>query len=806
MRILKDRRSSRDFLRTPRGIYWGWALLGGILLLFTINFPTIANAANGPAAARTTPTAPDVVSVQWNATPTNLSQGFWGADVRPFSALGSAQESWWQSSPLAVARWPGGAVADGYNYTTNVITKTDGGTYTPPVDEAQFIQWCEQVHCEAIFGVPAEIDQPATAAYYVAYTEQTLHFFPAYWEIGNEPGLWQEFGLPWSKWHLGADSTITPLDYAQVVHAYIAAMRSVDPTIRIIGLPGTGLGASKETTWLADTVALNGPNLSAVAIHVYSAGDGNGTPTLPEFFASLSGEGSIATRIPADRAAVAAACPSCGSLPIFITEFGSGNGGGMWDGYMKSYPNVPYMAASLVQALTQDVANVDLFAFQSTYPGSLYTVSGTESPIGELYEFVLPQLGDEYVPTTVSSSVPGLYAAATLSGQGSAAELLLINTNASSAITVPVAEAGFPQGGSAQEIIWNQSVPSPVSQSLLNGVGPSVTLPPISLALIRAQWDLQSPPPIEYAVTFTESGLPSSSPWLVQIDGASDSSAGSSVETELSNGSYPFIVVAPSGYSATPSSGTVLVQGGSVAVPVLFSPSSASPTDYRVQFTSRGAASNADWAVQIADLFANGTGTLSFSLPNGSYGFSVTPPAGYVATPSSGSVSIAGSNVSVPIIFGSIGLGNYSVTFRQSGLGSGIPWWVSLNDSDPVNLTSQGPTIVLQLPNGSYRYSVGAQSGYIPEHAAGQFSVVGAASSIVVTFEHLNSSSSTPPGFYGLLPPLSPGSLNWYVIGLVGAVAVWLIGMVDFFVVRLGADSARRSRVSSGRGVTYPPR
>ena len=43
----------------------------------------------------------------------------------------------------------------------------------------------------------------------------------------------------------------------------------------------------------------------------------------------------------------------------------------MWDGYMKTYPNVPYISASLIQGITLGVSNIDLFAFQSTYPGSL---------------------------------------------------------------------------------------------------------------------------------------------------------------------------------------------------------------------------------------------------------------------------------------------------------------------------------------------------------------------------------------------------------------------------------------------------
>ena len=59
----------------------------------------------------------------------------------------------------------------------------------------------------------------------------------------------------------------------------------------------------------------------------------------------------------------------------------------------------------------------------------------------------------------------------------------------------------------------------------------------------------------------------------------------------------------------------------------------------------------------------------------------------------------------------------------------------------------------------------------------------------MVAFEHLNSTKSPPPEIYGFLPPVSGATLNWYVIGVVGAIA----GVVDrdggLFVVRLAADA-----------------
>ncbi|MFZ1023911.1 MAG: hypothetical protein WAN87_07235 [Thermoplasmata archaeon] len=811
MRILSDRRSPRDFWRLREELRWATVGLGVALLIVSLALPVLVGVASGTPISKPTLPPSATVDVQWNATPTNLSNGFWGADVRIYSEIGSPQVSWWQASPLTVARWPGGAVADGYNYTSNVITKTGGGIYTPPQDEQRFIAWCEQVHCEAIFGVPAEINQPATAAYYVAYTENTLHFHPAYWEIGNEPALWEDFNLPWSKWNLDANSPVTPAQYAQVVHAYIAAMRAVDPTIQIIGLPGTGVGGSADPTWLTDTIALNGPNLSAVAIHVYSAGDGNGTPTLPGFFASLMGRGSLEARIPIDRQAIAAACPSCGPIPIFVTEFGSGNGGGTWDGYMKTYPDVPYMAASLIQGITLSVSNIDLFAFQSTYPGSLYNPAGVESPVGELYEEVLPQLGSLYVPTSLSAPIQGIYAAATLGDDGSEAALLIVNANATSSVTIPIGSAGFPQGGPAQETVWNQSASGPTSWGAPNGVGPSLILPPASLALVRAPFSHGSIPPTEYAVTFSETGLPSDSDWSVQINGQLTSTTGTTAQTELENGSYPYVIESPGSYEASPASGTIVIQGNSVRVPIDFQSADGGSSTYVLQFSPTGLPPTLAWGVDVSASEAEGTGNLSVSVPNGTYAYSVSAPAGFTPSPLAGNVTIQGRAVTVPVAFRSSGNGagdgtNYTVTFHQSGLGTSISWWVSLKGDPADNESSTGPTVSLSLANGSYDYLVGASAGYVPTVPSGQFSVLGAGSTIVVAFNHLNSTETTPPDLYGFLPPFSGATLNWYVIGVVGAVAAWLIGMVDFFVVRLATEKAgvSRSPLSSWRRI--PPR
>ncbi|MFZ0890938.1 MAG: right-handed parallel beta-helix repeat-containing protein [Thermoplasmata archaeon] len=148
----------------------------------------------------------------------------------------------------------------------------------------------------------------------------------------------------------------------------------------------------------------------------------------------------------------------------------------------------------------------------------------------------------------------------------------------------------------------------------------------------------------------------------------------------------------------------------------------------------------------------------------------------------------------------------YPVEFRQTGLGPGVNWTVAVSGPESAELPSSGPSVRLNLPNGSYQYVVSASSGYVPVSSIGEFSVLGAGSTLVVAFEHLNSTASTPPTLVNFFPPLSPPNLSLYVIGVVGAVAIWLIGMVDFFIGRLASNAPHLGRPASRLWSRLPPR
>ncbi len=154
-----------------------------------------------------------------------------------------------------------------------------------------------------------------------------------------------------------------------------------------------------------------------------------------------------------------------------------------------------------------------------------------------------------------------------------------------------------------------------------------------------------------YTVTFTESGLPAGTTWSVTSGTSTQSSTMTTIQFSVSNGSYPFSVAPVSGYTATPSSGTVVVSGAPVNQTVVFTP--LAPGQYTVTFTETGLPSGTAWSVTLNSVPRSSTATqIGFTESNGTYPFSVLA-SGYTATPASGNVIVSGASVTQAITFSS---------------------------------------------------------------------------------------------------------------------------------------------------------
>ncbi len=170
---------------------------------------------------------------------------------------------------------------------------------------------------------------------------------------------------------------------------------------------------------------------------------------------------------------------------------------------------------------------------------------------------------------------------------------------------------------------------------------------------------------ISYSLTFSESGLPSGTSWEVNIDNGSGStmhwSSTSTVGFAVSGGVYQFTTVANASYVSTP--GVAYVNGTAVTVYLVFG------TPNLVTFTERGLPTGGTWDINTSasnGVWENITAGTNWSmdLPDGKYYYSIGVGAPYVATPSSGSYNVNGSNVTIGIGFVSHPT-TYQVSFLQ---------------------------------------------------------------------------------------------------------------------------------------------
>ncbi|MGC8670620.1 MAG: hypothetical protein ACP5SK_02260 [Thermoprotei archaeon] len=230
----------------------------------------------------------------------------------------------------------------------------------------------------------------------------------------------------------------------------------------------------------------------------------------------------------------------------------------------------------------------------------------------------------------------------------------------------------------------------------------------------------------EHAVTFSESGLPSGTTWSVTLNGVSESTSSTQITFQEPSGTYSYSVKSPSGYSASPDSGTISVLTSNALQLIAFS--QLPPTTYDVTFKESGLPSGTTWSVTLLGTTkSSATSMISFIEPPGTYSYSIIAPSGYKSSSSQGSITVTGTTTQLITFFAL----THQVTFSESGLPSGTTWSVTLNGTaKSSSLTS----IAFAEPTGNYRYSIGSVAGYVPLPSSGVLAVNGTASSVSIAF------------------------------------------------------------------------
>ncbi|HKN07316.1 MAG TPA: PKD domain-containing protein [Thermoplasmata archaeon] len=151
---------------------------------------------------------------------------------------------------------------------------------------------------------------------------------------------------------------------------------------------------------------------------------------------------------------------------------------------------------------------------------------------------------------------------------------------------------------------------------------------------------------------------------------------------------------------------------------------------YTVWFNESRLPTGTNWTVFVNSTLAWTTGaSLPISLLNGSYPYVVgVTNTSFHPVSANGHLSVMGANVAVAVPFV---LTNYTLTFRQTTLPSGLSWSVDLGGT--ASSTSAG-SLSYQRSNGTYPYGVTAPSGYGATPSSGRASVSGANLTITVNF------------------------------------------------------------------------
>ena len=266
-------------------------------------------------------------------------------------------------------------------------------------------------------------------------------------------------------------------------------------------------------------------------------------------------------------------------------------------------------------------------------------------------------------------------------------------------------------------------------------------------------------------VAFHETGLPSGTPWSVNVSGTLLSSTAPFLNTTEKAGGYGYAIHGVAGFTTPTYQGRLSVGTATVQVEVPFW-----TFNYSVEFTAYGLPSGTYWSVSLNGTPTSGTGgSVATTAPNGTYSYTITTVNAYLANPGGGTVDVTGFAATVPVTF-VLHLGNLAGNVTPATAVVTVNGGAVALDNGAFNL-SEAP--------GVYAIEATA-SGYAP----GFYNITvtpGNTSTLPITL-------ALAPGSSGTVNSGSGGLSTTETLEIVGAVVVVLV------VVGIGLLMVRRNR------------
>ncbi len=161
---------------------------------------------------------------------------------------------------------------------------------------------------------------------------------------------------------------------------------------------------------------------------------------------------------------------------------------------------------------------------------------------------------------------------------------------------------------------------------------------------------------------------------------------------------------------------------------------------YTVAFTESGLPAGTAWSVTLNSVLSKSTtNSITFTEPNGTYSYTISPVYGYVANNYSGNVTVNGASKLISVTWKAV----YTVTFTESGLSAGTYWSVVLGGTTNF---SNGNSINFTEVNGTYNYAINPVYGYTANITSGYIYVQGANASLSVKWTPVYTVTFTESG------------------------------------------------------------
>ncbi len=266
-----------------------------------------------------------------------------------------------------------------------------------------------------------------------------------------------------------------------------------------------------------------------------------------------------------------------------------------------------------------------------------------------------------------------------------------------------------------------------------------------------------------YSVNVTESGLPAGTEWSAMVAGVDHSSNTQYISFYEFNGTYNYSVQSAGNYTASPSSGTLSVNGPGATLNVTFAIQVVYNATYQVTLVENGLPAGTSWYVNLSNgqnITVSASASTVVQEQNGTYGY-IASSSNTSWTCPPGNFVVNGSAMTVQLYFAT---NEYTVTMTENGLPAGTVWY--FNVTGGISVASGSSSASLQEQNGTYGYTVSSSDRtYAPSQASGTFTVNGlnitlTDSFVEVTYSVAFTESGLPSGIAWFVNITGGGSFS----------------------------------------------